>query len=199
MKLSKLDPKPLRSALESVRKAQAEITAGRERKTALEKEVKDFLETTQMADDEAVQLVNGRRLQAEMLGHILPRKEAALEPLVRALFNAVDAFESGLRAVADAEAAALTDKIAGLLRPYCSDYREAGDKVDAAQAIAKRCQVFRAFPSSRVMPQSLPVHMDTASRFEDVAQCAEAALAFHAKLEKAGGFVALNFNSSEAA
>jgi hypothetical protein len=190
MKL-KRDPKKLRSAIATVKKAQAEIADGRQKKTALDVEVKTFLETTNMADEDAIHLVAGRRTQAEILGHIIPRKEAALEPLVQALAKEIDDFEASLRAEADAESAALLDKIAGMLRPYCRDFKSQGDHVDGARDAAKRCQVFDAFPSGRPIP-SLPSQIEPRN-YADVVAVAEAALELHARLEKAGGFAALNF------
>lgn len=191
MKLAKLDPRPLRKALEPVKETQALVIRLRARQTELQTEVKNFLDTTDMENEAAVQLVSGRRMMGEMAGHQATRQEKELGPLIAKLVREIDKFEQALRAVAEAESAALLEKIAGLLRPYCRDFTSQGDRVDGAREVARRCQAFQAFPDGRALPP-LPSHVEP-SDYASIVECAETALALHDRLEKAGGFMALNF------
>jgi hypothetical protein len=137
---ARVDPAPMKKALELVQKTKAEIAGAARRRSALEIEVKEYLETCDPDDHKAIQYASGKRMQLEILPNLIARAERVLDTkLVPALEREVDVFKSGLKQFYASAHDIAAKEIATLFRPYfASTHSLGGELQDRALAIAQQ-------------------------------------------------------------
>lgn len=138
--IERVDATPLRKALEVYQKALSEIEKAKTRKIDLDKEVADWLENTDPDDEKRVQMIAGRKIQAEILPNLIKRVEDQIEEkLAPALATEIDKFQGGLCRFYRQAEDGIASQIAEIIRPFFArPLIVVGDKVDRARDIALR-------------------------------------------------------------
>jgi hypothetical protein len=137
--IARIDPAPLKQALELYRKSSSDLTGARARLEALNVEIRDYLEAADPDDAAAVQLISGKKTQAEILPGLIRKVERNLETeIVPALRREASALQGALKKFYGEALDSVADQLATLVfRPYFSDRVEPnGVRVDRARAIA---------------------------------------------------------------
>ena len=185
--VSKVDAVPLRKALELQQKAIAEIAKAKERQTALQKEVADWMENTDPDDAGRIQLISGKKIQVDLMPGLIRRHEILLDrELTPTLVREADKFRDNLRRFYEQANEAVAAQVAEVLRPYFSIQMERnGEKRDRALNMARQSDDCFALSSRiervnsiRISDQPRPSHHpEHAARFDcDLAQSATALL-----------------------
>lgn len=182
--MQKIDPAPLRKAIGAVKKSAADIQAARERETAISKEIDEFMDTVNAADEQAAKIVGSKRMMLGMMPHIIKKLEKAYEATIDQLVHESDSVYQQFQRAAQAEHGELMERIAGVLRPFCHS-------MERALAVAAQCDVLFTVPIDGP-PSAQPVggHRDNAPAAYDasVIARAEELLSVWEKWSKNGGF-----------
>jgi hypothetical protein len=138
--VNKVDAVPLRKALELHQKALAELAKGRARQDALNKEIADWMENTDPDDTERIQLISGKKIQADIIPGLIRRNEIQFtRDLSPALLSEADKFKSALRRFYEQANEAICVQVAEVLRPYFTIRTHAnGEKHDRAMDFARQ-------------------------------------------------------------
>lgn len=138
--VNKVDAVPLRKALELQQRALAEIAKGKERLAALEKEIAEWMETTNPDDMERIQLISGKKIQADILPGMIRRMEGQLgSEITENLRRQADLFRDNLRRFYEQANEVVAGQVADVLRPYFSPTTQVnGDKHDRALDLARQ-------------------------------------------------------------
>ncbi|HEY4247824.1 MAG TPA: hypothetical protein VGM64_13295 [Lacunisphaera sp.] len=137
--IERIDAVPLRKALELHNKATKEIADARVREIALHKEIDDFLAKTSLDDEKGLQLVSGKKIQAEILPNLIRKLENTLEnELAPSLLREAEKFQREMVRFYREAHQAVGTQLAEVFRPYFEPRTNAlnGDKRDRAKEIA---------------------------------------------------------------
>lgn len=117
--VKKVDAVPLRKAIELHEKALSEIEKAKARKEALDKEVAEWMDNTDPDDTERINLIAGRRIQAEVIPGLVRRMEQQIErELSPKLIEEADKFRSALSRFYGAARKAVAEQLSQVLLPY---------------------------------------------------------------------------------
>lgn len=139
--VNKVDAVPLRKALEIQQKAIAEIAKAKERLVALEKEIADWMETTSPDDMERIQLISGKKIQADILPGMIRKMETQLGgDITDNLRRQADIFRGNLRRFYEQAGEVVAGQVADVLRPYFSatTNERNGEELDRALSLARQ-------------------------------------------------------------
>ncbi len=118
--VSRLDPEPLRRRLKAFGNLKTDIAALKERRKALDTEVRDLVENGNVDDEERIQLIAAKRTRLEILPFIVAKSERQLADDAAALLSEADKFRDGLRRFYDDVHAAVASSVAGIIGRYFS-------------------------------------------------------------------------------
>jgi hypothetical protein len=124
--IERIDAMPLRKAVEYLKKGRDEIDSARVREKLLKEEVEKFLATTDLDDEKSLQLVSGKKIQAEIIPNLIARVERNLnEKALPTLLAETDQFKSALLRFYQSAYDATAEQIAEQFRGYFSDPEKA--------------------------------------------------------------------------
>jgi hypothetical protein len=185
--VNKVDAVPLRKALEIHQKALAELEKGRARQAALNKEIEDWMANTDPDDEKRIQLISGKKIQADIIPGMIRRNELQfVRELSPALLREADKFKSELRRFYEQANEAIAVQVAEVLRPYFCVRTTAinGEKRDRALELARQSddcwavyERLERLNRISVREETRPENFDAGTRYDrELAEAATALL-----------------------
>jgi len=137
--IKRVDPVPLRKALETYKKAKSEVAGGKGRLLAIQKEIDDFLAGTNADDTERLQIISAKQLQVQILPNLIRRVEKQIDSdLFRALLKEAHQFQHAIIDFYSSAANETARQIATYFRPFIS---QEGVALDVALRFSDDCKV----------------------------------------------------------
>jgi hypothetical protein len=118
MTQTQLDPGPLQKALAAITAQQKAITDAATQQKTIEKEVHDYLASTDPNNREAINLVSAKKTQLEVFPHFFERAQKTLNSLIDPLYEEIKKFAAAFAKAGAQENAALTAIYSERVKPF---------------------------------------------------------------------------------